>query len=161
MVDVRSNFLVVLLASCLLTYFASQAAEAQTFASLSGEQKANAETIISVGQQFKIPKRGWIVAVAAAMGQSQLQNLDTGTKDARGLFQQRPSQGWGTAADVLDPVASTKAFYGVSSQTLNSGLWQIRGWESMTIGQAAQAVLVAPSSAPYDKYVTLATQAVG
>jgi hypothetical protein len=72
------------------------------------------------------------VAEATAMQESKLRNLGYGDRDSVGLFQQRPSQGWGTAAQIMDPVYSSTKFY--------QALVSVSGWQSMTLTQAAQAV---------------------
>ena len=83
-----------------------------------------------------MPERGGIVALATAMQESSLRNLGhLGAKndhDSLGLFQQRPSMGWGTPAQVTDPVFAATAFY--------LALKRVRGWESMAITVAAQRV---------------------
>ena len=67
---------------------------------------------MQVGRQLGVPDRGIAIALGAAMQESGMRNLDWGDRDSLGLFQQRPSTGWGTAAQVRDPVRPTKAFYG-------------------------------------------------
>ncbi len=61
------------------------------------EQLPNAKTIQATGVAMQIPDRGQIVALATALQESGLRNLTYGDRDSLGLFQQRPSQGWGTA----------------------------------------------------------------
>src|SRR5688500_9978706 len=68
----------------------------------SPDQLANAATIIAVGKQLDIPAQGQVIAIATAMQESGLRNLDYGDRDSVGLFQQRPSQGWGTPAQLTD-----------------------------------------------------------
>lgn len=111
-----------------------------SYDSLSDEQKAHARTIIGVGKGAGVPEQGWVVALATAMQESTLINVDYGDRDSLGLFQQRPSQGWGTEAQVSDPVPASRAFYGVADHTPNAGLLDIAGWESMPVTEAAQAV---------------------
>ena len=72
------------------------------------------------------------VALAAALQESNLLNLPYGDRDSLGLFQQRPSQGWGTAAQILDPAYAASAFY--------ARLVDVPGWESLPVTQAAQLV---------------------
>src|SRR5207302_9318109 len=67
------------------------------------DQMTNAATIVAVGSQLNVPEQGWVVAIAAALQESGLRNLDHGDRDSLGLFQQRPSQGWGTPAQIMDP----------------------------------------------------------
>jgi hypothetical protein len=99
-------------------------------------QRNNARTIIQVGLALGISKRGLVVALATAMQESQLYNLGhLGAKndhDSLGLFQQRPSMGWGSASQVTDPIYSATAFY--------LALQRVSGWESMKVTAAAQRV---------------------
>lgn len=75
------------------------------------EQAANAATIAAVGLAERLPARAVTIALAAAFQESQLRNLPYGDRDSVGLFQQRPSQGWGTASQILDPVYASQQFY--------------------------------------------------
>ena len=105
------------------------------------QQLANAATIIRVGRQRHVPPRGWVVAVAAAIQESSLHNIGYGDRDSAGLFQQRPSMGWGSFAQVTDPVYAATAFFGGPDVAPgNPGLLDISGWEHLSITQAAQAV---------------------
>ncbi|MEV1068576.1 C40 family peptidase [Streptomyces sp. NPDC050263] len=113
------------------------------------EQIPNAKTIQATGVAMNVPTRGQIVALATALQESGLQNLDYGDRDSLGLFQQRPSQGWGTAAQVRDPVHASTKFY--------EGLLKVSGWHSMTIAQAAQAVQKSGFPDAYAKWEPLAT----
>ncbi|MFF4361000.1 C40 family peptidase [Streptomyces sp. NPDC001604] len=113
------------------------------------EQIPNAETIQATGIAMKVPARGQIVALATALQESGLRNLDYGDRDSLGLFQQRPSQGWGTAAEVRDPVHASMKFF--------EGLLKVSGWQSMTIAQAAQAVQKSGFPDAYAKWEPLAT----
>ncbi|MDF1602145.1 peptidoglycan-binding protein [Nocardioides sp. YIM 152315] len=131
-----------------------------TYDSLSEEQKANARTIIGVAKGAGVPQYGWVIALATAMQESTLINLDYGDRDSLGLFQQRTSQGWGTEAQIMDPVLSSKAFYGVAAHTSNPGLLDISGWESMSVTQAAQAVQRSCCPDAYAKWETLARDIV-
>lgn len=113
------------------------------------EQISNAKTIQATGATLKIPARGQIVALATALQESGLRNLNFGDRDSLGLFQQRPSQGWGTAEQVRDPVYASTQFY--------RHLRKVSGWESMTITQAAQAVQRSGYPEAYAKWESLAT----
>ncbi|WP_432198564.1 C40 family peptidase [Streptomyces sp. bgisy027] len=113
------------------------------------EQIPNAETIQATGIAMKVPARGQIVALATALQESGLRNLDYGDRDSLGLFQQRPSQGWGTAAEVRDPVHASTKFY--------EGLLKVSGWQSMTIAQAAQEVQKSGYPEAYATWEPLAT----
>src|SRR5690606_6829153 len=99
-----------------------------------------------------ISERGIAIALATAMVESSMRNLDYGDRDSLGLFQQRPSQGWGTAEQILNADRSIRVFYGGPSDPNGSttrGLLDIRGWESMAFTDAAQAVQI---SAYPDRY---------
>lgn len=96
------------------------------------EQATNAVTIIQVGQQLDVPQRGWVIAIATAIQESGLRNLDRGDRDSLGLFQQRPSIGWGTPEQILDPTYAATAFY--------ERLLQVPGWQNLPLTEAAQAV---------------------
>src|SRR5664279_5074963 len=98
----------------------------------SPEQTANAATITAIALKRGLPARAATIANATAIVESKLRNLKFGDLDSLGLFQQRPSQGWGTAAQILDPVHATNAFY--------DALIKINGYESMAITQVAQQV---------------------
>ena len=126
---------------------------------LTDESRGNARTIIEVGRSLGVPDQGIVVALAAAAQESGLRNLHDGDLDSLGLFQQRPSQGWGTPEEVLDPVRAATAFFGGaadpnSGRTL--GLLDITGWESMSVAQAAQSV---QHSAHPDHYAKWEAQA--
>ena len=83
----------------------------QTMFTASAAQWANARTIVKVAEQRKMPLYAAVIAVATATQESRLLNLTTASDaDSLGLFQQRPSQGWGTAAQVTDPAYATNAF---------------------------------------------------
>jgi len=131
-----------------------------TYDSLSDDQKQNARTIIGVGKGAGVPQYGWVIALATSMQESTLLNIDYGDRDSLGLFQQRPSQGWGTEAQILDPVKASKAFYGVATHTSNPGLLDISGWQSMTVTQAAQAVQRSCCPDAYAKWESLARDIV-
>ncbi|GAA0403751.1 hypothetical protein GCM10009541_53630 [Micromonospora gifhornensis] len=100
------------------------------------EQRHFAQVIVTVGVQQGIPLRGQVIAVATALQESGLRNLghlgDRNDHDSLGLFQQRPSQGWGTPVQIMDPEYAAAAFY--------RKLVTIAGWELMPLTVAAQAV---------------------
>ncbi|MGC5221869.1 LysM peptidoglycan-binding domain-containing protein [Micromonospora sp. DT81.3] len=124
----------------------------QQSAVLDAEQVANAHLIIGIGRQLGVSQRGIAIALATAMVESSMRNLDWGDRDSLGLFQQRPSAGWGTEAQVSDATRATQAFYGGSGDPnghLTRGLLDIPGWESMPFTEAAQAVQI---SAYPDRY---------
>ena len=108
---------------------------------LGDEQAASARVIVAVGQQRDVPARGLLIALMTAMQESGLRNLDYGDRDSLGLFQQRPSMGWGTPEQVREPAYAAAAFFGgPSSPTGNPGLLDVDGWEAMALTEAAQAV---------------------
>ncbi|MEU3712156.1 C40 family peptidase [Streptomyces catenulae] len=113
------------------------------------EQVPNAKTIQATGVAMGIPARGQVVALATALQESGLRNLSYGDRDSLGLFQQRPSQGWGTANQILDPVHASTKFY--------EGLKKVPGWESLSVAQAAQAVQRSGFPDAYAKWEPLAT----
>lgn len=112
---------------------------------LDAEQSANAQLIIRIGRELGVSDRGIAIALGTAMQESWIRNLDWGDRDSLGLFQQRPSTGWGTAEQVRDPQYAIRAFYGGGSDpdgSLTRGLLDIPGWESMSYADAAQAVQI-------------------
>ncbi|MBB5939951.1 C40 family peptidase [Streptomyces zagrosensis] len=113
------------------------------------EQVPNAKAIQAAGIAKNIPARGQVVALATAMQESGLRNLTYGDRDSLGLFQQRPSQGWGTADQILDPVHSSTMFY--------EALEKVSGWQSLSVAQAAQAVQKSGFPEAYAKWEPLAT----
>ena len=126
---------------------------------LTDESRENARTIIEVGRSLGVPDQGIVIALAAAAQESGLRNLHDGDLDSLGLFQQRPSQGWGTPEEVLDPVRAATAFFGGETSPNSGrtpGLLDITGWESMTVTQAAQSV---QHSAHPDHYAKWEAQA--
>jgi hypothetical protein len=99
---------------------------------ISGEQAENASLIAAVAIERGLPARAVSIALATAFQESKLINIEYGDRDSIGLFQQRPSQGWGTEEELLDPVYATNAFY--------DALVEIDGYENMEITVAAQQV---------------------
>jgi cell wall-associated NlpC family hydrolase len=96
------------------------------------DQMTNATTIVAIGTQLKVSQEGQVVAIAAALQESGLHNLDHGDRDSLGLFQQRPSQGWGTPAQIMNPSYAATKFY--------NHLLAIPGWQQLSVNDAAQAV---------------------
>ena len=94
------------------------------------DQLANATTIYRVGRAMGIPAAGIRIAIATAIVESVLRNLNHGDRDSLGLFQQRAS--WGSAADRTNPEKAARLFY--------NALKRVPGWQTMTLGAAAQAV---------------------
>jgi hypothetical protein len=101
-------------------------------AAYDSEQVSNATIIVSVGAQLGVPVRGWVIAVAVALQESALHNSASGDHDSLGLFQQRPSQGWGTPTQLLDPTYASGTFY--------QKLLAIPGWQNLALTDAAQRV---------------------
>jgi hypothetical protein len=98
----------------------------------SPEQSANAATITGVALKRGLPAHAAAIANATAITESKLRNVRFGDLDSLGLFQQRPSQGWGTKEQILDPVHATNKFY--------DALVKIDGYEAMEITKVAQQV---------------------
>ncbi|MFJ3817752.1 C40 family peptidase [Streptomyces sp. NPDC090056] len=113
------------------------------------KQIPNAKVIVATGVQKRVPARGQVVALATALQESTLINLDHGDRDSLGLFQQRPSQGWGTREQIMDPVYSSTKFY--------DGLMEIKDWEQMPVTVAAQKVQRSGFPDAYAKHEPLAT----
>lgn len=116
------------------------AGEHAATAGYDADQVANAAVIVGVGAQLGVSVRGWIIAVAVAMQESGLRNLDHGDSagpDSRGLFQQRSA--WGSLAERMDPAASTRLFF-TGGHRGQPGLLAIPGWQALPLTVAAQAV---------------------
>jgi hypothetical protein len=96
------------------------------------DQITNAATIAAVGNQMQVPEQGIVIAIATAMQESGLRNLNYGDRDSLGLFQQRPSQGWGTPTQITNPTYAATQFY--------RHLLAIPNWQNMTLNDAAQTV---------------------
>jgi murein DD-endopeptidase MepM/ murein hydrolase activator NlpD len=114
----------------------------------SATQVRNAATIVQVGQKLGVPPRGWVIAVATAMQESHLTNLgNLGSRndhDSLGLFQQRPSSGWGTPAQIRDPQYAATKFY--------QKLLTVTGWQSLALTRAAQRVQISAYPNAYAKW---------
>ncbi|MFI6019118.1 C40 family peptidase [Streptomyces sp. NPDC051287] len=116
---------------------------------LPAEQVPNAATIVAAGLSLNVPAKGQIIALATAMQESRLRNLAYGDRDSLGLFQQRPSQGWGSAEQIRDPTHASEQFY--------KHLLKVSGWQQMTVTQAAQAVQKSGLPDAYAQWEKLAT----
>jgi hypothetical protein len=99
---------------------------------LSPEQAADARTIAAVAAARHLPQRAVVIALATALQETHLRNLPYGDRDSLGLFQQRPSQGWGTPAQVQDPAYAAGKFF--------DHLVQVPGWQTGRLTDVAQAV---------------------
>ena len=127
---------------------------------LDPEQLANAKTIVRVGRSRNVPPYGWVIAIAASMQESSLRNLSYGDRDSAGLFQMRPSMGWGSFEEVADPVYAATAFYGGEDvPPTNPGLLDIPDWQHMGVAEAAQAVERSAHPNAYEQWVDDATAA--
>lgn len=123
---------------CIVTASVDASSAGPAHFDLTPEQADNAATIAGVGTSMGMPDRAVTIALATAMQESKLRNLPGGDRDSAGLFQQRPSQGWGTRAQILDPVYAATAFY--------QELRDQAGWTDLSVTAAAQ--LVQRSAAP-------------
>ena len=117
---------------------------------LTEEQTRNAATIAGVARERGLPDRAVVIALATALQESGLRNLDYGDRDSLGLFQQRPSQGWGSPDQVQDPVYAAGKFY--------DGLVQVPDWEAGRLTEVAQSVQRSGFPEAYQKHQPLAQQ---
>ncbi|RAO05340.1 hypothetical protein GAR05_00382 [Micromonospora saelicesensis] len=105
----------------------------QSHISLNDEQTANVKAIIAATKKAGLPERAAVISIATSLQESKLENLghlgDRNDHDSLGLFQQRPSSGWGTPEQITDPAYSTTAFL--------QGLKQDAGWQDMALTDAA------------------------
>jgi hypothetical protein len=108
------------------------ATAADASASLDVEQTANAALIAAIAERRGLPARAVTIALATAMQESKLRNIDYGDRDSVGLFQQRPSQGWGTVAEIMDPSYAAGRFF--------DALVKVPDYEDLPITEAAQEV---------------------
>ncbi|WP_100448907.1 M23 family metallopeptidase [Glycomyces xiaoerkulensis] len=136
-------------------------------AALSDVQVHNAAVIIAVGQEMEMPVKGWVVAIATAMQETNLRNLANPAypaslqlpndgegydHDSVGLFQQRPASGWGAVEELMDPATAAQKFY--------EKLQTVDGWEDMSLTVAAQRVQVSAYPFAYQKHEPKATEIV-
>ena len=124
-----------------------------TIAGYGPDRLANAKVIADTGKALGVPERGQLIALATAMQESGLENLDYGDRDSLGLFQQRPSQGWGSPAQVRDPVYAATQFY--------DRLLAIPDWAELPLWQSAQAVQRSAYPTYYAKHEDAAAQVLG
>jgi hypothetical protein len=111
---------------------------------LDTEQLSNAATIAAVGVRRGMPERAVVVALATALQESKLENLGGGDRDSVGLFQQRPSTGWGTEEQLRDPRYAARKFY--------NALRRVDGWEDLRVTEAAQRVQRSAYPNAYEKW---------
>lgn len=132
------------------------AGDPAALAALDDEQLGNGALIVEVGIGLATPPRAWVIAVATAMQESGLRNLPhqgaDNDHDSLGLFQQRPSQGWGTPEQILDPRYAATAFY--------QRLLQVEGWQQLPLTVAANAVQRSATPDAYAKHEPLAVAVV-
>ncbi len=96
------------------------------------EQAASASTIAAIGKRLAMPDHAVTIALATSLQESGLHNLDHGDRDSVGLFQQRPSQGWGSVGQIMVPRYAATAFY--------QRLVRLPSWQTLSVAEAAQAV---------------------
>ncbi|GAB1644343.1 C40 family peptidase [Krasilnikovia sp. MM14-A1259] len=136
-----------------VTCAATLANPGATPAGLTPEQTRNAAVIVAVGQRKGVPARGWVVAIATALQESNLINSPVAADhDSAGLFQQRPSQGWGTVEQIMQPDYAAEQFY--------RRLVRVPGWQTMPLTAAAQAVQRSAYPDAYAKHETRAAAIV-
>jgi hypothetical protein len=120
----------------------------QSFIALSADQTNNAQAIIKATKEMNLPPRAAVIAVATSLQETKLTNLGNlggaNDHDSLGLFQQRPSTGWGTPDQLTNPDYAAKAFLGA--------LIQIPGWQTMPLTDAAQAVQVSAFGGAYAQW---------
>ncbi|MER7925063.1 heavy metal transporter [Streptomyces sp. NPDC096057] len=115
----------------------------------SQEQTMNAATIAAVGTGRGMPERAVTIALATALQESQLVNIEHGDLDSLGLFQQRPSQGWGTKKEILDPTYAAGVFY--------EHLAKVNDYQQLPLTVAAQRVQRSGYPEAYAKHEPEAT----
>jgi hypothetical protein len=117
------------------------------------DQAAIAATIAGVAARGRLPRQAVVIAFATALQESQMQNLDYGDRDSLGVFQQRPSQGWGSPAEVEDPVYAATRFFGA--------LVRVPGYTTLPVDQAAQDVQHSADGSAYQQYAEVAALLAG
>jgi LysM repeat protein len=118
---------------------------------LTDVMEANARVIIREGRDLGVSDYGLVVALATAMQESGLRNIDYGHLDSVGLFQQRPSQGWGSVSALTDASVAARLFF-VGNGPSTPGLLDISGWEDLSVTEAAQAVQVSAHPDAYAQW---------
>jgi hypothetical protein len=120
---------------------------------LSPEQAQVAAIIAGVAARHRLPRQTVTIALAAALQESKLHNLDYGDRDSVGIFQQRPSEGWGSATELQNPIYATTKFY--------AALLKVHGYAKMPVDQAAQAVQHSADGSAYQQWTDIAGQLAG
>ncbi len=118
----------------------------------SAAQRQNARTIIKVAERMGLPRRAAVIAIATALQESFLRNINHGHLDSQGLFQQRPSAGWGSPAQVTNPDYAARAFY--------RKLKEIDGWRHLPVTVAAQRVQISAFPWAYARWERAAASLV-
>ncbi len=117
---------------------------------LTVSQAGIAATIAGVAARHDLPARAVTIAYAAALQESKLANLDYGDRDSLGVFQQRPSEGWGSPQEIMNPIYATGRFF--------AALVAVPGYLRMPVYEAAQAVQRSADGYAYDQYATVGAQ---
>jgi hypothetical protein len=125
-----------------------QAGSGQNAIPLDFGQAQDAATIADVAVYDHLPVRALTIAYATAIQESKLENLNYGTSDSVGIFQQRPSQGWGSAQELQNPVYASQAFF----VTGPSALTKVPDYTSMSVSDAAQAVQHSADGSAYAQW---------
>ncbi len=128
----------------VLTVPGCQAGTGQSAIPLDFGQAADAATVAAVAARDRLPARALTIAYATAFQESKLENLSYGDRDSVGIFQQRPSQGWGTAAQLQDPAYAARKFFGA--------LVKVPNYTTIPVYQAAQAVQHSADGSAYQQY---------
>jgi peptidoglycan DL-endopeptidase CwlO len=122
-------------------------------AKLSEEQRGIVAQIIQIGKERDLPPRAWQVAIQAGMTESGLRPLNFGDRDSLGIFQMRPSMGWGSPAEVIDPTYAINKFYDV--------LLEVPSWEQQRPGESAQDVERSAFPDRYHQWEPMAAHLIG
>ena len=110
------------------------------YPTMTAEQANNAIEIAQIARDLNVPRYALEIAIATSIQESKLVNLPGGDADSAGLFQQRPSAGWGTRTQITTPRLAAEAFFGEAKHTNNPGLLDIPNWEQMPLTEAAASV---------------------
>ncbi|MEV0133888.1 M23 family metallopeptidase [Dactylosporangium sp. NPDC050688] len=151
----------------------ANAGDGETYATLSEAQRRNSITIIGVAKGFNVPVQGWVIALMTAQQEASLLNkasrrnpgslnyphdgVDAGDHDSVGLFQQRDA--WGPMAARMDPAMSAAMFF-TGGEDGQRGLFDVKGWQAMEPGDAAQEVQVSAYPDRYARWERLARDIV-
>ncbi|MEV4318524.1 NlpC/P60 family protein [Actinocrispum sp. NPDC049592] len=122
-------------------------------AALDDEQKQHVALIIQIGKQRNLPPLAWQVAIQAGMTESRLHNVHYGDRDSQGLFQMRPSMGWGSVEQVTDPVYAVNKFFDV--------LEKVPNWKDQRPGDSAQDVERSAFPDRYHRWEAMAATLIG